>query len=378
MVSEKSPPAWSGLKPNFMANLSPRARSSLELSRFFGRGHRTGCRPMIRPSVDGRAALERRPAHSRRAAMAAVADVLAIPAAHGRRLRGTDAPSLPAIARYSTISWPWRCGIGCARGTLGRGARASRSPLPGLEQGRNYGEALLTDRSGAADLGAGPGRLCEDAVDDVGRLVADAGRVHGRIRGRQQGCRVRGRPRRLLRGQSHQTQPEGIRSDGAAQRHSIQLRSVRHPSGRLRSPRRERRVAEGQPQAHGADRGTHRSARDLRVQSGARGSARKGVDELSRRARRPLEPDHDHQLRQGAARLRRAERGLLEREPPRALPREGTVAQLPRGGGGSLLLLLLPQSLGPVASSYSVALRVPSSLRLAALADSIVPGGPRR
>src|SRR3989442_3594692 len=158
------------------------------------------------------AALERRPAHSRRAAMAAVADVLAIPAAHGRRLRGTDAPSLPAIARYSTISWPWRCGIGCARGTLGRGARASRRPLPGLEQGRNYGEALLTDRSGAADLGADPGRLCGDAVDDVRRLVADAGPC--RIPGPPQGCRVRGRPRRLLRGQSHQTQPEGIRSDG--------------------------------------------------------------------------------------------------------------------------------------------------------------------
>src|SRR4030095_16214563 len=53
-----------------------------------------------------------------------------------RRWRGAPrAPSPPVIARYCTIYRPRGGGIGCARGMQGRGARASRGPLPGSHKG---------------------------------------------------------------------------------------------------------------------------------------------------------------------------------------------------------------------------------------------------
>jgi hypothetical protein len=68
--------------------------------------------------------------------------------------------------------------------------------------------------------------------------------------------------------------------------------------------------------------------------------AREGVDELSRLARRPLEPDRGRQLRQGTPDVQGRERGVLESESPRALHGQGTVAlRLYRGGGATLLLL---------------------------------------
>src|SRR5256885_2678740 len=125
---------------------------------------------------------------------------------------------------------------------------------------------------------------------------------------------------------------------------SIGTRSGRRTPG----PRSERGAAEVQPQVAASHRGARRPARHDRVQPRARRSARARVDELSRRPGRPVEPDLDHQLRQGKAPLPRVERRLLGPEPPRALPGEGAVSP-PSGGGGAFLLLLVPPGVSVIA-----------------------------